>query len=132
GGQVRPATRGLSRAQADRARLSGNTSLGLRQDLPLRPCWTREVQEHRLELDPDEVHVADPKSLELVRRELAVSIERVQDEYFLVAWKDIGVRESRRRERPRREMKLHARGPAQEATQDRKSTRLNSSHVSIS
>src|SRR5437016_1021462 len=116
GGQVRPATRGLSRAPG-LSTGSTSTSLGLRQDLPLRPCRAREVQKHRLELDPDEIHVADPESLEFVRRELAVSIERVQDEHFLVARKDIGVRESRRRKRPRREMKLHARGPPQEATQ---------------
>ena len=83
------------------------------------PLWLREVEEHRLQLDADEVHVPDPKTLEFVRNELPVSVEGVQDEHLVVAREHVGVRESGLGERAGRKTELDPDIPAEQAAEFR-------------
>src|SRR2546426_9738891 len=91
-------------------------SPSLRKRLPLPSRRLRQVQEHRLELNPDEVHVADPQPRELVRRETPIAVERIQDEALLVAREHVVVVKARRLYRPRVEMELHAHVPSEQTS----------------
>src|SRR6266566_5825849 len=75
----------------------------------------RQVEEHRLELYADEIHVPNPQTLEFLGDEFSIAVEGIQDEEFLIAREDVGVGQPGLRERSRRKVKLDANVATKEA-----------------
>src|SRR3990172_430843 len=96
----RAGPRRMSRRTSVRASSTSN-SLGDRSPGPgetaPRPPGRLESLEHRLELNPHEVHIPDPESLQLVPHEGSVPVEAVQNEHLLVVREHVRVGEPRRR-----------------------------------